>query len=633
MKQFVDNISGFISQTRIQMLLLVGLTLLAYSNTFNNRFVWDDKTFISWDLIRSFDNLGEFLKGTLPGAHQGDYRPLKGIILTIDYAFFGTKVFGYHLQAILIHLYAVLMVYILVPKMLIGTVDSRISRRFAGFIAALIFALHPVQVEAITFVTSSSDIIGIPLMLTAFYFYLDFIEKKSKFKFYLSLFFAFFAFITYEITLILPIILFLYDFCFKKFTVSKIKDYLPYLLIIVSYLVFRFFILKLFEGESYLGDSFYLTMISSFKATLKYFELIFWPVNLSVNHEVSPGIFSLWESDYNPTAVASQKITEWRVLASISILAGLLLAFFAFFKKMPVISFSIGLFLIPLIPVSNIVPIAAIMAERYLYLPVFGFSLFVSYLVVATFEKDFKKWVTIIIRSCILVLLVSLLSGYTILSFLRNNDWQDAKTLWSKTLKSVPQSTIAHHNLGVAYSTEGQADKAINEFKIASATNTKKVATIPLNLGLAYLKNGQIDLAKEEFQRALEFDPNLSEAYYQLGNLAQKNENIDSASEYYKKALEFNPALFDARINLGIIYAKQNQKNNARDQFILAQKINPRYPQSYINLAILYYQNGKVEDAMKQIEKGLKFNPGNQQLLELMQKIESGGKKEIEIGG
>ena len=146
MKQFVDNISGFISQTRIQMLLLVGLTLLAYSNTFNNRFVWDDKTFISWDLIRSFDNLGEFLKGTLPGAHQGDYRPLKGIILTIDYAFFGTKVFGYHLQAILIHLYAVLMVYILVPKMLIGTVDSRISRRFAGFIAALIFALHPVQV-------------------------------------------------------------------------------------------------------------------------------------------------------------------------------------------------------------------------------------------------------------------------------------------------------------------------------------------------------------------------------------------------------------------------------------------------------------------------------------------------------
>ena len=291
------------------------------------------------------------------------------------------------------------------------------------------------------------------------------------------------------------------------------------------------------------------------------------------------------------------------------------------------------MFLIPLIPVSNIVPIAAIMAERYLYLPVFGFSLFVSYLVVATFEKDFKKWVTIIIRSCILVLLVSLLSGYTILSFLRNNDWQDAKTLWSKTLKSVPQSTIAHHNLGVAYSTEGQADKAINEFKIASATNTKKVATIPLNLGLAYLKNGQIDLAKEEFQRALEFDPNLSEAYYQLGNLAQKNENIDSASEYYKKALEFNPALFDARINLGIIYAKQNQKNNARDQFILAQKINPRYPQSYINLAILYYQNGKVEDAMKQIEKGLKFNPGNQQLLELKQKIESGGKKEIEIGG
>lgn len=655
------KVADLIIETRIQLLIIFGLTLLAYSNIFNNQFVWDDKTFIGWDLTRSFDNLGEFLKGALPPPHKGDYRPLKGIILTIDYALFGTKVFWYHMQSILIHFLGILAVYLVSQKLLMPVVDMRFLRKLTATVAALIFALHPVQVEAITFVTSSTDILGIPLMLAAFYFYLDYFEKKDKFKLILSFIFASVAFVTYEIALTLPILLFLYDFCLKRLNIAKFKIYLVYLVIIGIYLAFRIFILDLAGDETYLAGSFYLTILAILKAILRYFQLVLAPINLSVNHEVSAGIYALWEADYNPVAAATQAITEAKVLMGIAILAVLAILFLVFLRFAPFVSFCIGLFFIPLIPVLNLVPISTLMAERYLYLPIFGFGLLVGYATIQFLIFNFKfesrflrktlkianfklisfsgeKQIPIrLIRVIGVVGFIVLISFYSARTFLRNRDWQDAKTLWSQTLKRAPASTTAHHNLGVAYLLDEKYDLALEELKTADATNSKKLGVIPLHLGLAYLKNKQsfstnneLDLADSKFRQAIEYDSNLYEAYYNLGTIAQKDGRVDEAIANYKKAVEISPYFYDVRIDLGIIYAKQDKVDRAFEQFEAAQKINPRLSQSYQNLAVLYYRDGQVKAALEQVNKGLKYNPGNESLLGLKQKLES-GKKEVPI--
>src|SRR3990167_2775376 len=223
--------------TKFQLTIIILLTVGVYANTLGNQLVWDDKTFASWQQTESFANLPYFLKGNLPGPHQGDYRLFKGIILTFDKVVFGNSLFVFHLQALLIHLSVTLLIYLVTLKILQKAQDGKNAAPVA-FLTALLFGVHPVHTEAVTFITSSTDIIGIAFLFLSFYFYIkapdEYRSKKRNLA--LSGIFALLAFAAYEVTFVLPGLFMLYDFCFPKLEKERSKErflgYLYFLLIL-----------------------------------------------------------------------------------------------------------------------------------------------------------------------------------------------------------------------------------------------------------------------------------------------------------------------------------------------------------------------------------------------------------------
>jgi protein O-mannosyl-transferase len=225
----------------IYLSILLFLTVLVYLNIFENEFTWDDKSFIvEWQEIKSFENFGKFLQGIVPVGHSGVYRPVRTIFYAISYGIWGLNPFGYHLQSLLIHLSATILIFYISCHI--------VKNNKIAFLASLIFGVHPIHTESITVMTSSFDTLGIVFFLASFYTYILYEDNKNILI--ISLFFAALAFFTYELTLTLPLLFILYDFCIRKNL--KKKPYLWYFSILIFYFIVRQSILQKIGRENYL---------------------------------------------------------------------------------------------------------------------------------------------------------------------------------------------------------------------------------------------------------------------------------------------------------------------------------------------------------------------------------------------
>ena len=146
----------------IFVFLLVVAGVIAYANSFTNEFVWDCQTLIlNWYEIRSLENIPYLLRGNVPIEHRGVYRPLRGVFYALNYHFWGGDTFGYHFNALLIHLCSTILVYFIILS--IGKSQT------LALMSAILFDLHPVHTESITYVTAALDVTGIVFFLLSFY--------------------------------------------------------------------------------------------------------------------------------------------------------------------------------------------------------------------------------------------------------------------------------------------------------------------------------------------------------------------------------------------------------------------------------------------------------------------------------
>src|SRR3989338_1952338 len=229
---------NLLGQKRNQLIIVILLTTLAYANIFGNEFVIDDRTFIvDWQAKNSFDMVS-FFKGEVPAGHEGVYRPLRSVFYAFYYSIFGQSPLGYHLHSMVVHLASTVLVYFIVkeifargpviasskfpPEGRAGKVQSsKLSNgegffqksngqlsivMFVPFVAALLFGLHPVHTETIAYISSAMEATGIVFALLSFYLYL--LGKKY---YWWSVAAAVTAFFTHEITLVLPILVLLYE--------------------------------------------------------------------------------------------------------------------------------------------------------------------------------------------------------------------------------------------------------------------------------------------------------------------------------------------------------------------------------------------------------------------------------------
>ncbi|MBU2567173.1 MAG: tetratricopeptide repeat protein [Elusimicrobia bacterium] len=558
------------SKILLVLLVVVGIN---YSNSLNNKFVWDDiHLIVENKFIKTAKNALTIINPksfvqVIPDC-PNVARPVWVLSAIFDYSIWGLNPFGHHLTNVLLHLLNCLLVYFFVY--------STVKNLSVSLMAGLIFAAHPVLTESVAVVGFRSDLLVVFFCLSGFLLFIKSAKSesnRSKILYFIGAnIFYVLGVLSKGMAISLPLLFILYDYFFisqSKFSklLLRLPWYIPYLILIVGYLWFlgpRF----IYEIPTDLPHELkhlavytspFTNLFTMSKVFAHYVYLFFFPLNLC--------------ADYIYMFPVSYSLYDFSVIISLTVLVVLISMVFVLLKKFRIVSFSIMWFFVTLIPVSNIIPIVNLAAERYLYLPSIGFCMAAAAIFNKLFPKGYIKW----------TLLAVLITLYSVRTISRNKDWKDNFTLWTATIRTSQSCPRAHYNLGNIYR-EGQSyEQAIDSYK-------KAIQYYPLyskaynNIGLTCVDMGNPDTGLEYIKQAINIDPKNAEAYNNLGNIYFLKGEYNQALEMYKQTININPKIVSAYNNIGSIYFVRKDYENAIRNYNLVLKSDPNNLRALANL-------------------------------------------------
>jgi len=597
----------FFEKRWVHIGLIILLTFGVYANSFKNEFVYDDyAVIVENNFIKNWENLPKiFTKEYFVLAQEYSYRPICTLSFFSDYSLWKLNVSGWHITNISFHIGNAILVYFLASLIFSHFFTSSLHRSVVALTTALLFALHPIQTEAVNGISFREDLISFFFFLLAFFLYLRSMQSLNQqtiqptiysFYFFYSLSFVSFmlALFAKEMAITLPLVLLLYNFHTTKHRLNvpnlmfshrlyRHKFLIIYFLGAISFVLGKYFLFKPIDfiqgrdisipGE-YPGGTFFSAMLTMSKVVIYYLKLLFFPTKLCLDY-----IFPI-----------SKSVLEPITLISVGLLLLVLTITVKIYKYSKIVSFSIFYFFITLLPVSNIIPFKAILSERYLYFPSLGFCLFLSFLFTRGRRYLYRKFQHELCRFFSFAFIFFLLSAYSFRVIKRNLDWKNELTLWLRTAEVCPKSFKAHNNLGVIYSSKNQYDAAIIEYeKAIKLTNQVKTDNIDIsimhnNLGSAYTKKGLYNQAIEEYRRSIFFAPNNPKPYNNLGVIYMRKGLYKQAIGEFEQALKVNPLHLEANYNLGFVYERIGLWNKAIKQYEKVIKINPNDKEAHQKL-------------------------------------------------
>lgn len=531
--------------SRLAIILIILITALVYANSLRNSFIWDDfLTIVNNDSIKSWHNFPVlFSKSYLISFGEETYRPVETLSNFIDYSIWKLNPFGYHLTNVLLHILNAALIYHLINLI--------VCNRNLALLTALLFALHPVNTEAVNGISFREDLLALVFYLSSLILYI-----RSR-KPVLSLIFFALALFSKEIALTLPGIIILYDyfFVFDGNLAALIKDfrarylgiksrYPAFILVLLLYVGVRFFLMNnpVAARLTYPGGNFYTNILTMSRAFVHYIYLAFFPINA---HLILHGNSFISNSFFTP-----------KVFFSVLFL---LFCFFAanrIKKTSKELSFSIYWFFLTLIPVSNILPLNNFLANRFLYIPMVGFCFFLAALLFKMPHLEvsfFKQGLLQKFSRCAIIVLLLFYPAFTMI---RNLRYRNSISLWSEMVDIYPDSFEAHSLLGYGFLSNGLFDKAIQEYNTAISLTPFNIPTDDYEyLGACYYDKGMPDKAVEVLNKALQINSHSEKACLYLGIIFKDKRAYGKAIEYFKRAVYINPKCAQANKELSSIKA------------------------------------------------------------------------------
>ncbi len=509
----------------IPVVIIIFVSFAAYFNALSGDFVFDDQyQIVENPWIRDIGNIPTIFSSSVwsfrPGIIASSYyRPLMQIVYLVSYHLFGLQPWGYHLVNVLFHCGVAVLVFLMIRRFPANYTGLPSSVYLSPpFIGAMLFASHPIHTEAVTWIAGLPDVAFTFFYLLSFYFYLLFrsgikrVYLWSVLSFLVSTLFK-------EPALTLPIIMAVYDSLFHKWEnkiVSRIKTYIPYIVVSGIYLMMRYYALRSVVAGEFYPLSTYQFIINVFPLFREYVTSVLWPFDLNLWHSFHP--------------IASLVETNGAISMVLTVILFVFMVFI--YRKNKIVLFGLLLFIVPLLPALYIKGISwKPFAERYLYLPSVGFVLILTiFLSWARGKLQHTVW-------SITIVSVAILALYIVETVNRNNVWKNSLTLWSDTVLKAPDSAMAHFNLGAAYASEDRLDEAIKEYNSALAINPFLAPDLYLGLGEAYELKNRIDEALDMYRIALQIEPNYK-IHRVLGDAYAKKGLIDQSRYHHQKAME-----------------------------------------------------------------------------------------------
>lgn len=515
----------------VTFIIILGFAV--YGNSLNNGFIWDDQILIKDNsYVKGWSSLPQIFTQDI-GAGAGKktwkfYRPLQMITYIIDYSLWKSDAKGYHLTSILWHVLAALSIYVLMNMIF---KDNLLS-----FLTGALFIVHPVHTEVVTYISGRADSMALLFMLMCFIFYIKSSPSKRVGTCILMLFSYALALLSKESSLILPVLLLLYHYSFKKKV--HIKNFFLIVGISLIYVLLRVTVFKAILPDVTNTATLGQRLPGVFAAITSYVRLLFLPLDLHM--EYGHPLF---------------RFSDPKCILGMSLLLALLTVAFRKREDSPLISFSLSWFFIALLPVLNLYPINAYMAEHWLYLPSIGF-----FLVAAKGLQSFYKVQALRILAVSFV--IGLLAWHSYLTVKQNVYWREPLLFFQRLLKYAPDSARVYYNLGNEYHNNGEDEEAIAAWKKAIEIRPD-YETAYNNLGNTYLALNKGGEAISAYKKAIEIKNDHANAYYNLGNAYFSINKIEEAIASWKKATEIKKDYKEAYHNLAVIYFQQKQYNLA----------------------------------------------------------------------
>ncbi len=562
--KYLDVMKGKF-QNFLPVFAIVWASFIVYSSTFSVPFQFDDLACITGNrTVLHFEKINDIW-------NWWPTRFLTYISFALNYRINEFNVFGYHLVNLLVHTGCCLLVWLIAKKILTQVMNAEENFEkinITAFFSAMIFAVHPVQTQAVTYIYQRHTSLATLFILSSFLSWINAVvaERKKILWLILSFISAICGMLTKEISIVIPFLIFAHFLIFRKYFSSRIKTwkvilYSLFLFSIIAAFLFRYAInpseihrVKAVQGpptQTITQKDYFLTQEQAF---LIYTGLLILPLrqNLDYDISVSQGLFSPPETFYGFLLII--------LLVALCII---------FFKGNRIFSFSIVFFIISVLPQSSFVPKPDIVVEHRLYLAMAGYAIFVSSFFLWFLQK--KKHAVIF--------LTVLVCFYGLLTIYRNSIWKDPVLLWSDTISKSPGKARPY-----------------------------------LNRGLAYAKRADIKNALKDYNTAIKINPWYAEAYNNRAIIYASMKEYEKALQDFNRAIELNPEFSASWNNRGVLFSSMGKWKHAFNNFDTALKLKPYYVDALKNRAIAYILNNRFDEAIRDLSSAIDIHPRNGEL-------------------
>lgn len=562
-----------------KIILIILLGLLVYSNAFFVPFLWDDSALITHNpLIKEFRSLPQlFLNSfSIKKAGSNFYRPLQTLSNWLDYQLGKDFAFGFHLTNIILHISCAIALYYLFSRLF--------KKEAIAFFSAILFLIHPINVEAVTYISGRADCLVLLFLLLSFISYVKFRQLQIKRFFYSAAFFYALALFSKEVALAGIFVFILLDWAMDKN--FKFKYYFLFAALSAAYLMVRLFI---FLGAGIAGSEFSpgVRILTFFNNIFSYFRILIFPVNLHMSYTSLP-----------LTAVSGL------LLLRLGFVIALIFCLYRILKnEKKIFFFCLIWFFIFLIPQSGILPINAFFAEHFIYLSEYGlFFIFVSAL-----WRLFAKRKKILFYVLCPIIVISL----CISTFNYNRVWADPVRFYRRIISLSPRSFMAYNNLGYELEKQGLIGQARYHYFKAFSLNPK-CALAYYNFGRTYRLAGDSSLFNHEYEKAFikakVFMPREVSVYFELALLYRMRGRSEAAEEELRQAIGIEPKNSVLHLILGLLYKEKGNLDAAIEEYLLALKFDASLAAAYNNLGTLFAQRGDYKKALFYLSQALSLD-------------------------
>jgi tetratricopeptide (TPR) repeat protein len=577
----------------LQAGVIVLLVFAAYFPALRGGFIWDDAAFlVDNPLIKAGNGLYQFWFTTA----APDYFPMTSTTLWLEWRLWGNHPLGYHLVNLLLHAASSVLLWRVLTRLKIP----------GGWLAAAIFALHPVNVQSVAWITERKNTLAMFFYAWALLGYLRFEDTGRKRWYGLAL--GAFALALLSKTAVVPLPLVLLGLAWWQRGRLEWKDIRRTIPLFAAA-----FLLGLITARfqyHHIGavivraDSFWSRLAGAGCAVWFYLYKALWPMNLMF-------VYPRWS------------IEPARPLSYVPglLLAGVFLA--GVWRRgqwAKAMLFALGYFVVMLMPVLGFLNIYfmrySLVADYWQYFAIPG----PITLMAAVLTAAWKSWGRASLRLGI-VLAGALLLALGALTWKQAGIYRNIETLWRDTLARNPNCWMAYNSLGCEYVRNGRLNEAVENFRKSVQIHPGN-AEAQFNLGSALAGQRNFGEAIQHYTEALSIAPGFLKAQYGLGCALQLEGRFDEAMIQYQMVLKATPDDAGVHNNLGTLLAEQGRLEEAAAQYVEVIRLVPNNPETHYNLASVLLRTGRRQEALAHLTQALQLKPDYSQAKELLDKID-----------